>query len=224
MEKGEVLKRYGILTAGLLIMALGITLSTKANLGISPISCIPYILSLGLPLTFGVVTFFFNILLILTQVVILRKDFQPIQLLQILSVTLFSVFTDLTMFLVSGIQVENYLIQIILLLMSCVLIGLGICFQIKANVLMLPGEGLVDAIRKVSQKEFGKIKVSLDITLVLTGACISLLMFQQLSGVREGTIISALMIGMVVRFFVVRIHFHSLDSTQLKQEELPLTK
>ena len=71
------LKRYIIFLIGLFINSLGVSLITKANLGTSPISSIPYVLSLNFPLTLGNFTIIFSLLLIFLQLLILRKNFKP---------------------------------------------------------------------------------------------------------------------------------------------------
>ena len=70
------LKRYIIFIIGLFINSLGVSLITKASLGTSPISSIPYVLSLNYPLTLGNFTIIFSILLIVLQIIILRKNFK----------------------------------------------------------------------------------------------------------------------------------------------------
>ena len=74
------LSRYGWFTAGVLLNAFGVALITKAALGTSPISSLPYVLSLRFPVTLGQFTFLMNMLFILAQVLLLRKDFRPVQL------------------------------------------------------------------------------------------------------------------------------------------------
>ena len=89
---------------GIIINALGIALITKADLGTSPISSVPYVLCLHFTPTFGQFTFIMNMFFILAQILILRKRFRPIQFLQIGVVALFSVCIDIFMFLLSWVE------------------------------------------------------------------------------------------------------------------------
>ena len=57
-------KRILVFIVGVFIMAFGVTFSVKAQIGISPISCVPYIYSLRFPLTIGEFTIIFNTLFI----------------------------------------------------------------------------------------------------------------------------------------------------------------
>lgn len=110
MEQKGLVKRSIVLVIGLFVMALGVVLSVKANLGTSPISCPPYVFSLSFPLTMGMTTILMNMGLILLQIILLRKDYEWIQLTQIVTVSIFGLFIDLTMPLLSWIHVSNYFV------------------------------------------------------------------------------------------------------------------
>lgn len=79
----EKAKRYLVFLVGLFISSLGVSLITKADLGTSPISAIPYVLSLHFPLTLGQFTVAFSLFLILLQLLMLRRRFKAEHLLQI---------------------------------------------------------------------------------------------------------------------------------------------
>ena len=107
----EKLKRYLIFLVGLFVNSLGVSLITKANLGTSPISSIPYILSLNFPFTLGNFTIFFSIFLIVLQLIILRKNFKLEHILQIPVSIIFGYFIDLTMILFSWVNPEAYIMK-----------------------------------------------------------------------------------------------------------------
>ena len=154
--KNNILQRSLIFIVGLFIMALGVTLSVKANLGVSPISCVPYVYSLKFPLTLGETTIILNVILILFQIILLRKKYQPFQLVQFPVVFLFGFFIDYTMQLFSWLQPDNYFTQAFICLLSCVILALGVFIEVKAKVTYLPGEGLAMAITKVFNIEFDR--------------------------------------------------------------------
>lgn len=198
MEKA---KRYIIFLIGLFINSLGVSLITLADLGTSPISSVPYVLSLNFPLTLGVFTILFNVFLIALQLIILRKNFKPEYFLQIPATILFGYFIDLTMSLFSFIHPEMYLLKIVYLLIGCVVLGFGVYLEVLANVVMLPGESFVRAVSSAWDKEFGITKVGFDVTLAVSAAVLSLILARRLDGVREGTIIAALLVGFIARLF-----------------------
>jgi uncharacterized membrane protein YczE/cytidylate kinase len=207
MKKEELLKKCVVLVIGLFIMALGVALSVKANLGTSPISCVPYVYSLGFPLTMGTATIVMHLVFILLQMALLRKKYQLIQLLQLPVALIFGFFIDSTMFLVSGIQVSNYLVQWILCLLSCAIIAFGVYLEVKAKLTYLAGEGLALAISRVFHKEFGKAKVGVDSMLVIIGIISSFIMLHSLQGIREGTVVAALLVGTIARFYSKKLKF-----------------
>ena len=207
MSIRETVKRYLFFIFGLFFMAVGVALSTRSNLGTSPISAVPYVLSLGLPMTIGQFTFLMNLLFIAFQILLLRKRFKWIQLLQIVVAIIFGFFTDFTMGLFSWINVTSYPAQLGLLVLSCFILAIGVSMEVTADVVMMAGEGVVSAISIVMKKEFGKLKVGFDITLVVCGCIASFFLFHKLNGVREGTILAALSVGTIVRFINRRLAF-----------------
>ena len=203
----EKLKRYIIFLIGLFINSLGVSLITKANLGTSPISSIPYVLSLNFPLTFGEFTIAFSLALIVIQLIILRRNFKLEHLLQIPISILFGYFIDLTMVLLFFIQPQNYLLSLVYLLIGCVILGFGVYTEVLANVAMLPGESFVRAVSSTWKTEFGSTKVAFDDSLTIIAAILSLLFTHRLNGVREGTIIAALLVGFIARLFGRKMAF-----------------
>lgn len=195
------LKRYIIFLIGLFVNSLGVSLITKANLGTSPISSIPYVLSLNFPLTLGNFTIIFSLLLIFLQLMILRKNFKTEYYLQIPVSILFGYFIDFTMILLAFVQPESYPSKIIYLLIGCVILGFGVYIEVLADVVMLPGESFVRAIVQTWNREFGSTKVCFDVSMAVIAAVLSFVLAHRLDGVREGTVIAALLVGFLARQF-----------------------
>lgn len=203
----EKLKRYIVFLIGLFINSLGVSLITKADLGTSPISSIPYVLSLNFPFTLGQFTIAFSLLLILIQLVILRRNFKAEHLLQIPISILFGYFIDLTMVMLFFVNPQSYLSSVVYLLIGCVILGFGVYTEVLANVAMLPGESFVRAVSSTWKTEFGSTKVAFDVSLTVIAAVLSLIFAHRLDGVREGTIIAALLVGFIARLFGRHLSF-----------------
>lgn len=200
MQKKERLKRYLYFLVGLFINSLGVAIITKADLGTSPISSIPYVLSLKFSLTLGNFTILFSMLLIVIQIALLRKKFSIIQLLQIPVSILFGYFIDFSMdVLLPWISPNNYIEKLIFMLIGCAVLGFGVCMEFSANVVMLPGEGVVNSLAQVLKKETGGLKICVDVSMSVLAIVGSLLFFHRVNGVREGTIIAALLVGYTAR-------------------------
>lgn len=108
-------------------------------------------------------------------------------------------FIDFTLMLVSFLNPADYVSQMILLLTSCVVMAFGVLLEVKTEVVYLPGDGFIVAISKVLKKEFGKVKPYCDVSFVITATILSFVFLGYLAGVREGTVISAVIIGPIVR-------------------------
>ena len=201
------LKRYLLFLIGLFVNALGVSLVTKASLGTSPISSIPYVLSLNYPFTLGNFTIFFSIFLILLQILILRRNFKMENILQIPVSIAFGYFIDLTMYLFFWVNPQNYLVKIIALLAGCFVLGFGVYLEVVADVVMLPGESFVRAIVQTWNTNFGATKIIFDTSMAVIAGTLSFLFFGKLDGVREGTIIAALLVGFIARLLGKKLEF-----------------
>lgn len=219
-----ILLRYFYFILGIIINSFGIAFITKSDLGTSQISSVPYVLSLEFSdYTFGMTTFIFNILFIIIQVIILRRDFHPIQFLQVFANILFSFFIDVSMNWLSFFQPESFIIKLISLFIGCMILALGICIEVAPNVIVVPGEGVVRALAlaiaiKKPKVKFGTIKIYFDITLIILACILSFIFFGELNGVGIGTIISALVVGKFINFINQHFKFlrHIRALTRLK--------
>lgn len=197
----EKLKRYLIFLVGLFVNSLGVSLVTKANLGTSPISSIPYVLSLNFPLTLGNFTILMSIVLILLQVLILRKNFKLEYLLQAPISVAFGYFIDWTMILLAKVDPQIYGMKLLVLFAGCLVLGFGVYLEVLADVAMLPGESFVRAVAGTWHFEFGITKIVFDASMTVIAGGMSFVFAHALVGVREGTVIAALLVGFIARTF-----------------------
>ncbi len=195
--KTEYLKKYIYLFIGLFIMAFGVGFSIIGNLGTSPISSVPYAVSLISPVTVGTATIIMHCVFILLQILILRRKYKPIQLLQLPVALAFGVMTDIAVYCLKGITYPSYFMQWVLCIIGIILVAIGVSIEVLANVVTLAGEGLVLAICQVTPFKFGNVKVCFDVTLVLTAILIGLISQGRILGVREGTVAAAIFVGLL---------------------------
>lgn len=193
------LRRCLLLVAGLFIMAFGVAFSIKAGLGTSPISSLPYVLSLFTPLTVGTATIAMHIALILLQILLLRRRYDPVQLLQLPVALIFGSLTDFSVWALQGVTASHYAVRWVLCLVGILLVGVGVSFEVTANLVTLAGEGMVLAVCKVFPVPFGNVKIGFDVTLVMIASLLSFLFLGGLYGVREGTVAAAFCVGLIAR-------------------------
>ena len=207
MTKKELIRRYLIFTAGLVFTSFGIAFTTKSGLGTSPISAIPYSLSLILPeWSMGKWTILFSLLLILIQLVLQRRRAKKAELLLQLIVTApFGYLIDLGIFCLSPFEPQSYPMRLLFLLIGCFVVAFGVYFQVVANVVMLSGDAFVRAVAGVMDKEFGRIRMVSDIAMTAIALLLCLIFLGGLRGVREGTVMAAIFVGNIVRLYDKRL-------------------
>lgn len=208
MSKGETVRRYILFVISLFFSALGVAFTKHGELGVSPISSAANVMSCRFDaLSMGTWLIIWNCILILGQILILRSKFQLIQLLQVPLSFLFGWFTDIGMKIVSFIPTELYPVRLLMVAAGVVILGFGISLAVTANVIMNSGEAFVKAVSDTLNKNFGNVKIVFDISNVLFALILSLIFFDfTIVGIREGTVISALFTGVVVKFFSKHIN------------------
>lgn len=207
MTKKEIAKRYTLFIISLFFAALGVAFTKHGELGVSPISSVANVMSCRFDgLSLGTWLIIWNCVLIAGQIALLGKSFQPIQLLQVPLSFLFGWFTDLGMRLVSFIPAEAYPVRLLMVIIGIVILGFGVSLSVIANVIMNSGEAFVKAAADKIHKEFGNVKIAFDVFCVVMAVLLSLAFFDfTIVGTREGTVISALLTGIVVKFFIKRL-------------------
>ena len=203
MSKKETIKRYLLFILCLFFMGIGVALTKHGELGVSPISSVANVVSIKFTfLSFGTWLTISNCVLLLGQVLLLRKNFQPIQLLQIPLSFLFGYFTDFGLYLASFIPNDIYIVKLLLVISGIIILGFGITLGVIANVILNSGEAFVKALSDVIHKEFSNVKIAFDVSWVAFSIVLSLIFFGgELVGTREGTILSAVFTGVTVKLW-----------------------
>ena len=183
---------------GLFSLAMGVAVSVNSNLGVSPVNSLPYVISRIIGVQLGTCVTAVFCAYILLQVLILRRDFQPVNLLQILFSTIFGYFVDFAKVLVGDFAIPTYLGKLVMLAMSIVFIALGILLYMEADLVPMPMEGLTACLAKKLGKPFPTMKTVVDCIVVGTGLVLCFLVLGGLDGIREGTVITAMVTGKVI--------------------------
>ena len=200
--------RYGISTLGLVIVALGVGISIKSNLGIAPPSCPPTILNLRWEhISIGTFTWMMHLVFILMQLAILGKKFKWTYLMQIPAAFVFGYLCDASIWLFQAIEAPatSYPVQLLLSLAAVVLTAIGIKLEVIGDGWILAGDKTTAVLSQVLRKPFGTVKVLFDLALVVLTAAFAYFAFGRLTGngvtvvIREGTLILALLTGLCMR-------------------------
>ena len=196
-----------LLAHSLFIMALGVALCVQSALGSSVISTVPYVMSLAgetgrVPdLTIGEYTWAMNALLVVAQILILRKHFKAVQLFQLVVGVFFGYFIDVNMSLISVFPNCELLHGFLLQLFGCCVLACGISFEIRCGSVTMPGEGITVAVSQVSGIPFPKAKIIVDISLVIIALSLGFLFFGTWlwNVVGPGTLFAMFFVGAVVK-------------------------
>ena len=207
MEKqqstGSMVRRYALFLTGLFIASLGVAFSTKAGLGTSPVASVPYSVSLVSPLlSFGSWLNLLSLIQILVQVAVLKGKCNWLEIaVQTVLAFVYGYLTDFSCWLIRGIPVNGYAVQFGYMLLGCVILAFGIWVQFRGGVAMLPGEAMNRAISKATGRRYENVKIFFDILYITLAALICLVFLGELKGVREGSVIAALAVGVIIRLF-----------------------
>lgn len=201
----KTILRYITFIIGLYFLSLGIVFIVTSTLGTTPISSVNYVVTLHTPISLGTATFLINVLLIIGQFWLIRaghgtrKDRVEI-LLQLPFSLLFAIFIDLNMALAGSIEPTSYPMALALLGAGCISQAVGVVLELKPNVAIMSAEGFVKYAARRYNKDFGRLKVIFDVTLVSSALLLGLACSGHIEGVREGTVIAALSTGFIVSF------------------------
>ena len=197
----EFLPKLAIYCIGLFIMAFGISFSVRSNLGISPVSSLPFALGRITGLSMGTFVTALFVVYVLIQIALLRRDFKWINLTQVLFAIMFGYFVDVANRITANMAPTNYFVQLALLLLSAWLISFSLTLYMQANLILLPTEGVVATITQLLPNgKFGRVKIAFDCILVALALILSWVFLRNITGIREGTIISGVLIGKMVPF------------------------
>lgn len=194
------INRTLVMLAGVLLVAMGIAISIRADLGTAPIASLPTVLSFATPISVGTYVMLFNLFFLGLQILILRRKFKIFQLVQFPLTIAFGFSVDLCMSLTWWIDPSSYLEQWVWMLVSVVVLALGIYVEMQPRLTFLPANGIVFVLFTVLQNiRYSRIKTTFDTVVVVLSVILSLVLLDGLYGVREGTVFTALTVGVIIR-------------------------
>jgi len=199
--------QHVLLVLSLFVMTFGVALCVRSNLGSSVISTIPFVMTqagvrqLVPALTIGDYTVIMNCVLVVCQMLILRRRFECIQLFQLVIGFVFGYLLDLNMALTSVVDYGTLPMQVGAQLLGCTVLAVGIAFEIRCGSVTMPGEGITVAVSRVSGMPFPKTKIYVDSALVVIAVVLGYLFFGRWlwNVVGPGTLFAMVYVGFAVR-------------------------
>ncbi len=197
-----MIKRIAALLIGTCFISIGIAVMSKAAIGMSPISCFPYVMSLVFTkLTLGEWVLIWNALFAVLQIFVMGKDYKLYLLSQIPLAFLLGYCTDFAKFLINGIEVVNYPESALLIVLGTMCTALGVYLTVNAKLIMNGPEAFLRAVSDKTHIKFGTLKSIFDISNMLLAIVASLIIYHELYGVREGTVFAAVFTGVFVNIY-----------------------
>ena len=200
-KQKKIIIRILIYIMGLFFLALGVAFSINSGLGVSPVNSLPYVIGLISGVETGTMVIIVFTFYLLIQIVMLRKDFRWIILTQLIFSTIFGYFTNFAKMIVGSFTIPTYFGQLVILVISIIFVALGVSLYVDAKLVNMPMEGMVAAINEklLPNKSFADVKVIMDTTVVIIGIFLSLIFLGRVEGIREGTVICALVVGKLMK-------------------------
>ena len=206
MAKKTIAARWTVATLGLVLVAFGVALSLKSNLGTAPVSCPPAVLNLQWgAISFGTFTWMMHLLFIAAQMVMKRKLWDIHYLLQLAAAFVFGYLCDACIWLLKDVEITSYAMKMVFCLLTVLFTAVGIRMEVIGNAWMLAGEKVVVTFSEVTGIKFSNAKIGEDVLLVLVSAIFAWVCFGSPWGngehivIREGTLILAVFTGLCMK-------------------------
>lgn len=203
--KQNYIKRTIMLTLGIVIAALGMTLLVKSSLGQSTVSAISYNIGIVTNMKTGTILALINYICFFAQIILLKRNFKIIQVLQLVITTVFGGLLNIFLYnisFISNINLNNYILKLVVLLGGIICMAYGISLMIIADLIFLPFEGLCNLIASKLKIPFGTLRRYVDIVFVIISIGIIIIYKIPNTSIREGTIIYTALFGTLTNVFI----------------------
>lgn len=214
MHKQYLFPRCLMFLAGIFAMNIGIALSCKADLGTSPISSLPWVMSMFTPWSIGEITIAMSLVFVFIQPVLLRTIYWREIIGQLITSYFFGRGIDVAMQLLSWVAPTTLAGKSFACLLSTLILAFGVFLCVRAKIFVAPGEGVVMVVSFISKAKFSIIKNCLDCSLVAISLVLSFMQFGEMRGVGVGTIVAAILVGRWVQFY--SNHLHCFDKWKVE--------
>ncbi len=194
----EFILRFIKYISGLFVLTIGVGFAIKSNLGAAPVSAFPYTLEVTAGIEIGLGTILFQSVLVIIQIILMRKEFKLKNLLQIPVGVVFGWMTSVSTALIGMIPYyDNIIFRLAMVLIGSFFIALGIALYVPADMIPLPSEGVIKTVSDLSRISFSNIKIAFDCTMVVLSGIVCLLATGTLKSVGIGTVILAVTVGVI---------------------------
>ncbi|CEA02867.1 hypothetical protein BN1048_01877 [Jeotgalicoccus saudimassiliensis] len=195
-------------------LSAGVSLSIQANLGVSPVSSLPYALTLTTGISIGMMTIAANIMFIVIQIFLSKRFNFRESVVQILIAFLFGFMMDFTLYLIQMMPApESLLMRFVFVGLSLFVVSFGLLGYFSAKFPLMPYDELTHVISEKFRMQFGKAKVASDLTNVIAAAVICLIFINSPGSIGIGTLLAAYFVGKIVGWMMKKYQQHLIEWT-----------
>lgn len=198
----KYIRNFIVLIISIIITGTGASLALKAAVGVGAWDAIGQSIATVLGMKVGTVFIILNSSCVLVQIILLKKEFKAIQLIQVFLSVLTGLIINFMFYDVfSHLEINNYFGRLILLVFSQIVCAVGVSILVTLDFISFPLESCCMVISKKINKNFGLIRQFVDIICIIVAITITLI-FESTLTVREGTVIAMIIFGPMLNLFI----------------------
>ncbi len=181
---------------GLFVMALGIVLVKKADIGVTPVSAVASVLADIFPISFGTFSTLFQIGCFVVMIIIMRK----VTVKAVMTVPVAIVFGILLDFFMALLPIEGWPVWgcYLLCLAGIAVLALGVVLIAGSDLPLPPPDALIRMVSSKFDWPHSRVKFAGDAIYVAIAFVIEILYFHFLESVWIGTALSVALTGFMV--------------------------
>ncbi len=200
MKNHKLFFRVLFYVMGMLILALGLTLNAKTNLGVSPVTSLPYTVSQIMDINFGNTVFISYVIFVCIELIMAKKGTRLLISLQLPTSLLFTRLMNVYNIMIN-VQFSNIFQNLLLLFISIIFTGLGAALTLSTKLVPNPVDGIVQALAEGLHKKVGITKNFFDFMNAFISLCLGWIAGSPLLGVGIGTVFCVFGVGRVIAVF-----------------------
>ena len=199
VNREHFLRRVLQYAAGLVVMAMGVVLMKRVDLGISPITAVPAAISAITPFTLGNMTIFLHAVCVIGQIIVVKRVTLKSLLTMLVGVPFGYIIDGLMLLFDPGPM--GWVLRIVLLIIGLALSGLGVLLVVGSDLMLPAPDELSHTISQVYKKKLSNVKIISDAIYVAIAVAVDLIFSRRVFTVGVGTVLSVLLVGRFVGWF-----------------------
>ena len=161
-------KKYSLLVLLIIFTGMGVAISLKASIGVGAWDAMTQSIAFLTGIKIGTIGMILNCLCVLGQVLLLKKNFKPLQFMQVPVSILLGIVVNFFLYdVLSSFSWENYFLRFILFILAVLLIAFSVSAVMVLNIVTFAVEGLCMALSIKIKKDFSRIRQGADILVLL---------------------------------------------------------